>query len=226
MPQFIEGPVIGPGSFVSQPVGVTPGGAKEVFYDSSQARAAYYEQQSGVMEQGSAAVTPEAVVEAGEPWAAPGGGLESVDEGIDAALLRAAANGSLLTEDLIRRLPGGTPQPPRRGRPPRQMEAAVAPYTDDSKVGLTVRVGKGIVASVSFSGGEPTKRHWARLLRFIEIAAEELDDDEPETEAARSGGIAAVMGSLEEAGVEGERGLPRALGRRRGSRIGAATGSG
>ena len=162
MPQFIEGPPIGISQLPGADLAAGLRDGNSVYYDSTAARAAYYEQASGVNNQ----LPP----------------IEAVpqDEPVDPAIIAAAASGQAPSAETIAKLqqlarvqePWTIPTP----RPPVQLPPAPA-FHSPSLEGLSVRVGKGIVATVTFQGGEPEPKHWARLLKFIEIQAE---DDEAE----------------------------------------------
>jgi hypothetical protein len=81
MAQFIEGPLLGPDS-LNAGAGVSMGTGKEILYDSTAARASYFDQQfnGGVSGAGVDALAPVEVVPAEEP--------------LDPALMAAAAGGA------------------------------------------------------------------------------------------------------------------------------------
>jgi hypothetical protein len=217
MANFIEGPAIGPSDVAAgvPPVGLPPaGGGKEIYFDSSAARAAYLEG-NALGNQGGAEQYETASPSEVTP-SQPENHTTTNEHPVDEEIMRAAASGKPLTPDLIARLPppfatrppGGGFQPPVFTPHPAQRDLSRLGAAE--LTGLTVRVGRGIVASVNFTGGEPRAKHWARLLRFIEIAAEESDDDAPEPETTpRPRGATTANGSAEASG------LPRSAERRK-----------
>jgi len=214
MPDFISGPMLGPEQLAAIMPGTPAAGGKEVYYDSSAARAQFYEQMGGsAPAPGSIAV--EAEMPGRQPFNEPAPAVTvsaANDPPVDDAIVRAAAEGRPLTPAQIASLPQSSPQaftpPPTmmRAQPPvmpqprlEQQPRPIDPRLEQP-VGLVVRVGRGVTATVSFSG-EPNKKHWARLLRFIEIAAEELDDEPTPEETARPAGFTGYTQEQFEAAV-------------------------
>lgn len=190
MADFISGPTLRLSA--EQIAGLTGGvpsadGGKEIYIDSSAARAEYFEAMSGPPPGYEA--PPAAPV--AEPMQAPTIDPAS-DPGLPPNVLAALRDGKPLTPEMMTEMPPPFPtRPPTMLKPngfPAQSQAQ--PYSPavvgsqppargfPETPGLVVRVGRGMTATVTFSG-EPAKKHWERLQKFIEVAAEEIED-EPE----------------------------------------------
>ena len=195
---YIEGAplMLSPGDIARINAGGGPGGppggggGREIFYDSSADRAAYIEQFGA---------PPGIEIPASEIANLPPPVPPVTNEPpVNDAIMRAAVEGRPLTPEMMQQMPPPFMQnPPQQARPSRaaqqpppfmlqqpglnQQRRPIDPTLEHP--GLVVRVGRGITATVAFSA-EPTKKHWERLQRFIEVMAEETEDG-PEPEWTR-----------------------------------------
>lgn len=148
-PQWIDSPAVGPEALA---VGnqAAPPGQKEIHFDSTAARMAY---ESGGMSM------PDAYPQA-EYREVPPEALADLPSEVRDAMV----NGQPPPPHLMPKLALPPPQTPAFGRPRVQSPALVE---------LVIPVGSGVTAHVEFQGGIPSGQHWRKLIRHLEIEADE-----------------------------------------------------
>jgi hypothetical protein len=157
--------MIGPEALAVGIPGVSPNGGKEIYVDSTAVRSAY---ERGGLDPASYAtdITPQ-----GPAAAAP----------------------EALPQELIDAMRNGQPPPahvmPTLTQPPRPLPSPFspppAPVPLSGAVEMMIPVGGGVTARVMFVGGVPSSRQWLKLIRHLQIEAEEDPSDEQFDKAIR-----------------------------------------
>lgn len=190
MAQFIEGPAVTRDMINLGMPSRSVGGAQEIHYDSSQMRAAYESSANGGMP-----------TEAGPVMGPmPGMGGPNVElpvdmEGLDPAILKALTAGQPPPANLM---PG--PKMPMPAPMPPTPQGGYAPPSPAATV-MTLPLGGGVTAQVIFTGKTPKARHWQRLIKHMQIEAEEMEADN--AEADREAADEAAAADLLRQAIEG-----------------------
>jgi hypothetical protein len=174
MPDWVSGPMIGPEALAVGIPGVSPNGGKEIYVDSTAVRSAYER-----------------------------GGLDPASYAIDVtsqapsdAQRRIEANApEALPQELIDAMRNGQPPPahvmPTLTQPPRVLPSPFSPPPAQAPlsgaVEMMIPVGGGVTARVMFVGGVPSSRQWLKLIRHLQIEAEEEPSDESRKKAENLG---------------------------------------
>lgn len=167
MPQWIEAPTVTPDAVARGVSTMSPGGGKEIYFDSSSQRAQYDSAGAPQVPVTDPAYVPEIVTAAPSP--------EALAQTLPPDVLKAMANGGTPSAESIRAL--------ITSQPPKIVSTAQPVYGAPSSaaVELTIPVGNGVTARVTFTA-QPAQIHWRKLIRHLEIEAEETDDERAKRE--------------------------------------------
>lgn len=162
--QWVDSPAVTPDSIARGVAQMTPGGGQEIHFDSSHQRAQFANGGGQALDVTDPGYVPQ--------FAAPPS-AGTLAETLPPDVLEAMAKSQPLTPEQIQALSRNAPV--QRALPLTVFPPNFATQTPD-QVELTIPVGN-MTARVTFSG-QPSAKHWRRLIRHLEIEAD------PETEEA------------------------------------------
>jgi hypothetical protein len=157
---------------------MSAGGGKEIHFDSSALRAQYDGGGTAQVPVTDPAYVPEIVT---GPTPTP----QQLAENIPPDVLKAMANGGTPSPESLRLMMSQNLQPVNN----RGVDGGPAPFQppfmrppqnmmERSAVELTIPVGNGVTARVTFTS-QPARIHWRKLIRHLEIEAEDADESVP-----------------------------------------------
>jgi hypothetical protein len=147
---------------------MSAGGGKEIHFDSSSLRSQYDAGGAPQVDVTDPAYVPE-IVTGAQPTP------RQLAENIPPDVLKAMANGGRPSDESLRALAMGGAIIGANIPPVTIPNHFPLPRAASSTVELTIPVGNGVTARVTFSG-QPARIHWRKLIRHLEIEAEDADE--------------------------------------------------